>query len=55
MVDPVFPGGKPTTFIAGNDDAAKGAVKALLDEVGWETEDMESAEAAPAVEPLCML
>jgi predicted dinucleotide-binding enzyme len=55
MVDPKLPGGKPTMFICGNDDAAKRQVAGLLDELGWETEDAGRAEAARAIEPLCML
>lgn len=55
MVNPSFAGGKPTMFICGNDAAAKQAVTAILDQFGWETEDMGAAEAARAIEPLCML
>src|SRR6266705_5698919 len=55
MVDPKFKGGKPTMFICGNDEAAKKAVVGVLDQFGWETADMGKAEAARAIEPLCML
>ena len=55
MVDPKFPGGKPTMFICGNDEAAKKSVSEILDEFGWETADMGSAVSARAIEPLCML
>jgi predicted dinucleotide-binding enzyme len=55
MVDPKFGGMKPTMFICGNDGAAKREVGAILDEFGWETADMGKAEAARAIEPLCML
>jgi 8-hydroxy-5-deazaflavin:NADPH oxidoreductase len=55
MVNPQFPGGKPTMFICGNDDAARADVTAILDLFGWEIEDMGKAEAARAIEPLCML
>jgi hypothetical protein len=55
MVDPQFAGGPPTMFIAGNDDGAKAAVAALVREAGWEVADMGRAEAARAIEPLCML
>lgn len=55
MVDPEFEGGKPTMFIAGNDEAAKKTVTTLLDQFGWETCDMGKAEAARAIEPLCIL
>jgi predicted dinucleotide-binding enzyme len=55
MVNPEFEGGKPTMFICGNDDAAKKTVSAILDQFGWEVADMGKAEAARAIEPLCML
>jgi 8-hydroxy-5-deazaflavin:NADPH oxidoreductase len=55
MVNPQFAGGKPTMFICGNNAAAKNAVEGLLDQFGWETEDMGALEAARAIEPLCML
>ncbi|MCA9732539.1 MAG: NAD(P)-binding domain-containing protein [Deferribacteres bacterium] len=54
MVDPQF-ASKPTMFIAGNNDTAKQQTKTILDQFGWETEDMGGAEAARAIEPLCML
>jgi len=55
MVNPNFSEGKPTMFICGNDDFAKQSVKNILDQFGWETADMGAAEAARAIEPLCML
>ncbi|MEP6513712.1 MAG: NAD(P)-binding domain-containing protein [Parafilimonas sp.] len=55
MYKPNLPGGKPTMFIAGNDDAAKKTVTDILTAFGWETEDMGKAEAARAIEPLCIL
>jgi hypothetical protein len=55
MVDPDFGGIKPTMFICGNNEAAKKEVKEILTKFNWETEDMGKAEAARAVEPLCML
>ena len=55
MVDPDFDGQKPTMFIAGNNDDSKNAVKKILDTFGWEVEDMGKAEAARAIEPLCIL
>ncbi len=55
MVDPQFKGGKPTMFICGNDDGAKTIVRGILDQFGWETADMGAAEAARAIEPLCIL
>jgi len=55
MVNPHFVEGKPTMFICGNNDAAKQTVAYICDQFGWETADMGSAEAARAIEPLCML
>ena len=55
MVNPQFTGGKPTMFICGNDEAAKKIVTEILDRFGWDTADMGKAEAARAIEPLCML
>lgn len=55
MVNPQFKGGKPTMFICGNDEEAKKIVSEILDQFGWETADMGKAEAARAIEPLCML
>ena len=55
MVNPQFNGGKPTMFICGNDDEAKKMVTTILDQLGWEAADMGKAEAARAIEPLCML
>jgi predicted dinucleotide-binding enzyme len=54
MVNPKLEA-KPTMFICGNDGAAREQVRAILDEFGWETEDLGAAEAARAIEPLCML
>ncbi len=55
MVNPDFGGVKPTMFICGNHSAAKEQVRDVLTKFGWETEDMGEAEAARALEPLCML
>jgi predicted dinucleotide-binding enzyme len=55
MYKPAFPGGKPTMFICGNDEGAKQKVTEILTKFGWETEDMGKAEAARAIEPLCIL
>jgi len=55
MVNPKLQGGKPTMFICGNDEAAKKSVTEILDQFGWETADMGKAEAARAIEPLCIL
>jgi predicted dinucleotide-binding enzyme len=55
MVNPRLEGGRPTMFIRGNDDAAKKTVNTILDQFGWEAADMGKAEAARAIEPLCIL
>lgn len=55
MVNPRFEGGTPTMFICGNDAAAKAVVTDIIEQFGWETEDMGAVEAARAIEPLCML
>jgi predicted dinucleotide-binding enzyme len=56
MVNPSFnKGTKPTMFICGNDSGAKKIVSGICAQFGWEAEDMGKAEAARAIEPLCML
>jgi predicted dinucleotide-binding enzyme len=55
MVNPHFAGGRPTMFICGNDANAKRVVSQILDQFGWDVEDMGAVEAARAIEPLCML
>ena len=55
MVNPKLPGGPPSMFICGNDEGAKAEVKAVLARFGWEIEDLGTAEAARAIEPLCIL
>ncbi len=54
MVNPKFDS-KPSMFICGNNKIAKSEVKEILDQFGWETEDMGMSEGARAIEPLCML
>jgi predicted dinucleotide-binding enzyme len=55
MVDPRLPGGRPSMFTCGDDAEAKRQVTGLLDQLGWETEDLGAGAAARAIEPLCML
>lgn len=55
MVHPQLAGGPPSMFICGNDSEAKKTVVGVLDQFGWEVEDMGAAEAARAVEPLAVL
>ncbi len=54
MVNPSFET-KPTMFICGNHDASKTDVTEIITLFGWEVADMGSAEAARAIEPLCIL
>ncbi|TQV74792.1 DNA-binding protein [Aliikangiella marina] len=55
MVNPQYSQGRPSMFICGNNNDAKKQVGKILDQFGWEIEDMGSVEAARAIEPLCML
>ena len=55
MYKPKLQGGTPTMFICGNDDDAKKTVTDILTAFGWETEDLGKAEAARAIEPICIL
>jgi predicted dinucleotide-binding enzyme len=55
MVNPDIGGTKPSMFICGDHPEAKKQVKDVLDQFGWETEDMGGVKAARAIEPLCML
>ena len=54
MVNPEFDS-RPTMFICGDDEQAKKEVEHILDEFGWDSEDMGNVEAACAIEPLAML
>ncbi len=55
MVNPSFPGGRPTMFIGGDDAEAKKTVEGILEQFGWDFEDIGRVEAARAIEPLCQL
>jgi 8-hydroxy-5-deazaflavin:NADPH oxidoreductase len=55
MVHPMLAGGPPTMFYCGNDPAAKAVVARILEQFGWDSEDMGGAAAARAIEPLAML
>jgi predicted dinucleotide-binding enzyme len=54
MVDPEL-SGRPTMFVCGNDESAKTEVGDILDNFGWDVEDLGGAAAARAIEPLCIL
>jgi 8-hydroxy-5-deazaflavin:NADPH oxidoreductase len=55
MVNPDFGGIKPTMPICGNNEGSRAEVSHILELFGWEVVDMGMAEAARAIEPLCML
>jgi predicted dinucleotide-binding enzyme len=55
MVNPDFGAIKPTMFICGNNDMAKKETTEILELFGYEVSDMGKAEAARAIEPLCIL
>ena len=55
MVNPDFGGVRPTMFVCGNHGPAKEQVQGILNQFGWDAEDMGGAEGARAIEPLCML
>ncbi len=55
FVNPDFGGVQPTMFICGDDEGAKAKARAILQQFGWEAEDMGGAPAARVIEPLCIL
>jgi predicted dinucleotide-binding enzyme len=55
MVNPSFKDGQPTMFICGNDAGARKTVAGVCNQFGWDVQDLGSAEAARAIEPLCIL
>jgi len=56
MVDPDYPTGTPTMFIAGDDDAAKHVVTGILESFGWkDVDDLGGIQAARLTEALAML
>ncbi len=55
MVNPDFGGIKPTMFICGNNENAKKEVAGIAEKFGFDVADMGKAEAARAIEPLCIL
>ena len=55
MVNPDFGGVRPSMFICGQSAEAKAEARVVLDQFGWEIEDMGAVEAARAIEPLCIL
>jgi predicted dinucleotide-binding enzyme len=55
MVNPEYEGGKPSMFIAGNNEDAKKITSEIVEMFGFEVEDMGSSVAARGIEPLCIL
>jgi hypothetical protein len=55
MVNPSFPGGRPTMFYCGDDVAAKADVARVIDQFGWEPADFGGAPSARPIEALCQL
>ncbi len=55
MVNPDFGDTRPSMFICGNNDHAKGEASEIIALFGFDVEDMGAVEAARAIEPLCML
>jgi predicted dinucleotide-binding enzyme len=55
MVNPAYKDGQPTMFICGNDGEARTVVAKVCTQFGWDVHDLGKAEAARAIEPLCML
>ena len=55
MVNPHYEPGPLTTFLCGNDAAAKADVSGVIRQLGWELFDGGSTLASRAPEPLCML
>jgi predicted dinucleotide-binding enzyme len=55
FVNPELENGPPSMFICGDDAEAKRVVTRVLEQFGWETEDMGGVAAARAIEPLCIL
>lgn len=55
MVNPDLGGTRPSMFICGDDAAAREEARGVLATFGWDTEDMGTAKAARAIEPLCIL
>jgi hypothetical protein len=55
MVNPSFEQGRPTMFICGNEESAKTSVSNILDQFGWNVEDIGKVQGARAIEPLVSL
>jgi hypothetical protein len=54
MFRPQLPGGPPSMFIAGDDEAAKARTKEILADFGWETADAGDIRSSRYLEAMCM-
>ena len=54
MIDPKFPDGPPTMFLAGNDADAKKLVTQVCEAWGWDVADLGGIESARYLEPMCL-
>jgi len=55
FVDPHFAEGKPTMFVAGNDDAAKNRVAQIAESFGWDVLDAGPISSARYLEAIAMV
>jgi hypothetical protein len=55
MFRPEFPGGPPDMFIAGDSDAAKKTVSAILKDFGWGVVDVGGIASSRYLEAMCMV
>lgn len=55
MIHPKYKDGTPTMFICGNNKKAKTDVAGMLEQLGWEVQDLGGVKSARAVEQLCIL
>jgi len=55
FVDPKFPNGPPTMFVAGDDDKAKNTVEQIAESFGWHVVDAGTIEASRYLEAMAML
>jgi 8-hydroxy-5-deazaflavin:NADPH oxidoreductase len=55
FVEPKFPNGPPTMFVAGNDDKAKNTVEQIAESFGWLVVDAGTIEASRYLEAMAML
>lgn len=55
MFRPDFKGGPPDMFICGEDEGAKGRMRELLGQFGWNTLDIGGIAGARYLEPMCLV